>query len=328
MKSIQFRRNITIILSTLVAVILLYFLYTQVYTKIREENLIQTRFRVLDQMGENLRAKVDSYRKNAENFAGTVIHSKNVISTTGVFAKEQAIETSRSAYNSVYNEDLNFIKSVLKDTLESNNFSIRNDSVIFSSNGLQFYLPGEFLLKNIERKDIFAKSLIINDSSILYCSFSKDLKLAFINSAREEKKGKSLGLISSGRSDTLYLPVKGKLNAATIQDNRCYDIILSDGPYKLFLKPVKIDQYELFLGGLVKKTDFQREKQSIAPWMIIILSLVLLLIILSLPFVQLKVMSFTETLGTKTVVFSALALLLGTSFLIFYIFFRSIIFPG
>ena len=72
MKSIQLKRNITIIFSTFFAVLVVYLIYTQVYTKNREDHLIQTRFRVLDQMGENLKAKVESYQTNAINLDGAI----------------------------------------------------------------------------------------------------------------------------------------------------------------------------------------------------------------------------------------------------------------
>ena len=90
MKSIQFRRNLTIIVSTLIAVIFLYFLYAQVYMKNREEQMIQTRFRVLDQMGENLVAKIESYQSNAEIYIGTARDSLKKY-------KSNLIDTAKSA---------------------------------------------------------------------------------------------------------------------------------------------------------------------------------------------------------------------------------------
>jgi hypothetical protein len=344
MKSIQFRRNITIILSTCFAVILIYLLYTQVYIKNREEHMIQTRFRLLDQMGENLKAKVESYRKIAFNYEKAMFKSLNDLeiltkelddlkksgdnlSSTftdrqenlkkSIQLKQDSIDNS----NKVYNQDLIFYKINVGQL--NDRISVCNDSIIFITDSMEFYLPGEFLLKNIAREDVFEKSLIIGDSSIIFCSFSKDLKLVYNQATKEGEKGKSLSFKSIRKSDTLFLPVDKTLKAATIHGNQCYNIALSDGDYKLFLKPVRIGNSDWFICGLVNNNEFQREKQSIAPWFIIVLSLALLVIILSLPFVKLKVMSKTEMLGTGTIIYAGFAFLLGASFLVHFLFFQA-----
>jgi len=327
----------------------------------REEQLIQTRFRVLDQMGENMKAKVQSYRTNAENYEQSMLKSlrelnslkKNLLILqsrrneikAGISDEEkQLIDTIKHKQeninndNKVYNQDLKFKKFIsnkqpdptynvgydsdFKDEISP--ISVGTDSIIFTTNSMEFYLSNEFLLKNIDRQDIFEKSIIIGEESILYCSFSKDLKLVF-NSAQEHgETEKSLRFTSVRKSDTLFLPVQKTLKAATIHSNRCYDITLSDGNYKMFLKPVKIENLDWFICGLVSDNDYQREKQSIAPWFIIVLSLVLFLIMLSLPFVKLKVMARTEMLGTGTILFAGLAFLLGAAFLVHFLFFQAI----
>ena len=318
MKSNQSRRNIKIILIAFFAIIALYLFYIQVYTKTREGQLIQTRFRVLDQMGNNLKAKITSYESNANTYEEAICDSLNV-----ELLKDITIVSIKNIipnFSKVYNQDLKFIDK--RKGTSTENTVTRNDSVIISSTQLEFYLPKEFLLKNIDRKEVFENSLVIGDSSIIFCSFSGDLKLVFDNSVRDGKK-KSSGFSTSGNSDTLFLPVNGKLHAATIYSSRYYDITLPDGDYKLFLKPLKMGTEDWFIGGLVRKEDFQSEKQSIAPWFIIVLSLGLLLIMLSMPFVKLKVMSRTEMLGTGTVVYSGIALLLGVSFIIHFLFFQT-----
>ncbi len=318
MKSIQSLRNIKIILMAFAAIIALYLFYIQVYTKNREGQMIQTRFRVLDQMGNNLKAKIASYESNADTYEDAICDDLKVESLKNL--EKDSINKIILNYSKVYNQDLKFIDK-RKGAITINPVT-RNDSVFISSKQLDFFLPKEFLLKNIDRKEVFEKSLIIGDSSIIYCSFSGDLKLIFQDSLKEGKKKKS-GFSTSGASDTLFLPVNGKIQAATIYSSRYYDISLPDGQYKLFLKPLKMGSEDWFIGGLIRKEDFQSEKQSIAPWFIIVLSLGLLLIVLSLPFVKLKAMSRTEMLSTGTAIYSGIALVLGASFVIHFLFFQS-----
>lgn len=398
MKSVQLRRNITIIFSTIFAVILVYVLYSQVYTKNKEEQMIQTRFRVLDQMGENLKARMDSYKKNANAYRNEVIKSLKTLDTLQkqysltlklkdledlkkgpnkenkkfndsicsiqeiirtelkqikdtlnvrqldqdfliielsdkqktIEGKQKEIQNAIKKYSKVYNDELIFINgknNEINDQVSLINdsafyLSLSNDSIIISNSSMVFYLASEFLLKNIQRSDVFAQTLVIADTSVIYCSLNEDLKVTLIDPSLVKQNKKSF-FSSAKKSDTLSLPIDGGLKAATIHSNRCYEIILSDGAYKLFLKPVRIDQMDWFIGGLVRKADFQREKQSIAPWFIIVLSLAFLLITLSLPFVKLKVMSKTEHLDKHTIFQVAMSLLLGASFLVFYLFFQA-----
>lgn len=395
MKSLQFRRNITIILSTFFVVILLYLLYTQVYMRNREEQLIQTRFRVLDQMGENFKAKMDSYKKNADAYRNEVNASLKVLESLqnqyslvlqlkdlealklenpklkdsinpiqnslkinikelrkiqknqlginlenkfedlpeiqkALDEEQKNIQDAIDNYSKVYNGDLKFIKGYNKELINQialindSTFylEVSNDSAFISSRSMKFYLPGEFLLQNIQRKDVFNQSLVIADSSAIYFSLDEDLKVAFIDPSLVKQDNRPV-FNTVKKSDTLFLPFDGGVKAATIYSNRCYDIILSDGPYKLFLKPVRIDQLDLFICGLVNYEDFRNEKQSIAPWFIIVLSLLLLMIVLCLPFVKLKVMSRTEMLGTGTIVYSGIAFLLGATFLVHFLFFQA-----
>ncbi|MCU0369793.1 MAG: hypothetical protein MUC31_00100, partial [Bacteroidales bacterium] len=357
MRSIQFRRNITIIASTVFTVILLYLVYTQVYMKSREEQLVQTRFRVLDQMGENMKAKVQSYMTNAENYDKSMSQAlKELDALKSKLAVMSLIKEVQKKYvspdveklsekiklkqdsinndNKVYNQDLKVIRIINEnrsnlDRSDSevveiiNPIAVRNDSIIFNTRSMELYLPGEFLLKNIERSDVFEKSIIIGEESVIFCSFSRDLKLVINDLSGNVKSEKNLSFTGPGKSDTLFLPVNNELKAVTLHSNRCYQITLSDGDYKLFLKPVRIGTLDWFICGLVNDRDFQREKHSIAPWFIIILSLMLLLIMLSLPFVKLRVMARTEMLGTGTIIFAGFAFLLGASFLVHFLFFQA-----
>jgi hypothetical protein len=297
--------------------------------KKRENQMIQTRFRMLDQMGLNLQSKIASYRENAKNLNIALDKDTALIrlrkelknnNSTDKSKVQEDIKARENKFKIFYNKDLVIITG--EDSSKS--FNITSESLVFPFDSNTFSLSNEFLLKNIDRPDVFEKILLIKSDTIIYSSFSKDLKLIINDSSKETGTKKSFFNVKDiNSSDTIFLPGKGNYKTATIYSNRCYDVSLSDGDYKLFLKPVRIDRSDLYLCGLVDKTGFQRDKQSIPPWFIVILSLALLLIMLSLPFLKLKVMSRTEMIGTGTVVLSGIAFILGTSFLVFFLFFQA-----
>ena len=335
MKSIKFSRNLTIILSTIIALFLLYFLYVQVYTKNREEKLIQTRFRVLDQMGDNLKTKINSYRQNATSYWRQAKESveKNDLLINNLEEKEwvtKTIQKTFDEYKTVLNQELEYSpdpKRTLSKKLSDSTVQIKivNNSMFIHCGPLPFYLSNENLMKNIERPDVFTKSLVlvIDDTKNVFCSLGDDVTISFVDQPKGGRQGLGLSLISRKTSDTLLIPVKGEMKSALIRSSNCYDIVLADGAYKLFIKSVKVNDLSWFIGGMVRSSDFQREKQSIAPWFIILLSLALLLIILSLPFVKLRVLSQTEMLQRSTMFQVAVSLLLGVSFLVFCLFFQA-----
>ena len=64
MKYPKFEVNHWIVLGTLIFFVLAYIVYLQYYVPAKEGRIVSTRFRVLDKMGENLDAKLSSYKSN------------------------------------------------------------------------------------------------------------------------------------------------------------------------------------------------------------------------------------------------------------------------
>lgn len=376
MKSIRLNTNIKVILAVVISFFLLYLLYSQVYIRNREEDMIQTRFRVLDNMGENVKAKMGSYRKNADTYYEQVIKSvdKNIGQDTQVVCFTKSISNDSiklicsdlkndkinqkkffigicipdtiKEYSKTYNPDLKYKRWIIykKDSISKffeyyknrkdilvyktweanpyNTLVVKDDSVLIVSGSLEFYLPPELIVKNIERPDVFDQTLLIAENKVLYNSSQKDLKLIKVQAKVNEGSDRSFHFIPESGSDTFYLPINEDLQSVTIHTDKCYNIKLSDGKYRLFLKPIKVGQNDWFIGGLVNTAKFDREKHSIPTWMIILLSLAFVIILLSLPFVKLWAMSKTELLGKSTIFHVALALLVGFTFIVFYFFFQ------
>jgi hypothetical protein len=376
MRSIRLNTNIKVILAVVISFFVLYLLYSQLYLKNREEDMIQTRYRVLDNMGENVKAKVDSYEKNAGTYLGEVLNNEckegyeEIICFTNNPNEEESVNIIRkqaktdkldvseirnidqidlkkiiSKYSKTYNADLvyigwtinpldtvtrnrrnfkNYVIYKTSDLAEKpvNSFTIKGDSLLFVSGFLEFYLPSELLVKNIERPDVFDQTLLIANDVVLYHTTNKDLKLITVQSVGRDGSKKTFQLVPESGSDTLNLPGNGTMKHTTIHADQCFNIKMPDGRYKLFLKPIRIGQQDWFIGGMVNIAKFEKEKHSIPTWTIVFLSLIFVLILLSLPFVKLWAMSKTELIGRRTIFHIAISLLLGFTFVTFYLFFQ------
>ena len=64
--------NFWIVIGTLTFFILSYFFYLEYYVPDKESKIIATRFRVLDQIGDNINAKIRSYESNVQSLEPTL----------------------------------------------------------------------------------------------------------------------------------------------------------------------------------------------------------------------------------------------------------------
>ncbi len=67
LKSFKLGTNIWIVVGTIVFLGFAYFMYLNYYIAGKENHIISTRFRVLDQIGDNLDKKLASYIRNAQD---------------------------------------------------------------------------------------------------------------------------------------------------------------------------------------------------------------------------------------------------------------------
>src|SRR5674476_1435906 len=84
---------------------------------------------------------------------------------------------------------------------------------------------------------------------------------------------------------------------------------------------MQVEKRSWYICGLVKSETINQSKKGMAPWVVILIFMILSLIILGLPFIKLNVMSPTEQLSSGTLLNSAISMFLGAGFIILFIFF-------
>ena len=345
--------NFWIIIGTLAFLILSYFFYLEYYVANKESKIISTRFRVLDQLGDNLTAKIKSYNSNAfqmeQKIRAEVDLLKKQLSDGGYddFSNEEIVAyvfdglvTGR--YKGLWeflNKDLQvidykldyggtgdkldpvYIENTKLSKTETDKFfylkplSVKTESTV-DGDTETFYdsvlvrTEYEKLVKGLTRDDVFDEIFIIRGGEIIFTTLKSDLLIAksdiSFTYGELQKPEESKGLNSTGPKSSL---------PGRILSGEYTDITISNKAYKLFFKPVKVEGEYWYLGGLMEAGNFNAAGRSIPPWVIVLLSLLLILIVLGLPLVKLKVISKTEHLKTGTIINSALSILFGAAVL-------------
>ena len=98
---------------------------------------------------------------------------------------------------------------------------------------------------------------------------------------------------------------------------------ISNLSFKAFLKPVEVNNEIWYAIGLMKTGNFNAASRSIEPWIIVLLSLLLIFIILGMPVIKLAVLSKAEQLDTGTIINYALSVILGGAFMALFVIFLS-----
>lgn len=336
MKSKQFNRNLYIIAPTLVIFAIGYYLYAEVYTKNKEAHIIATKSRILEQMSQNLQVKVNSMETNALEYVGNLLDlSKEKKISDGNFLS-MLKQRKDIQY---YNVNLEYVNSVKIDnfgnvSMDSVKISpeAKTDFLYFhlvfgETNGkrnkkeIQFRTRYDLLMTDFMQRNIFSDYILIVDSSIVYSTLPNKPNLAFDEQGSSKTKADESSSGKETSTGNIEFTIKSKIGQAVIKGVTTYDISISNNQYKLFNCQMQVDKKSWYLCGLVKSEVINQSKKGMAPWVIILIFMVLSLIVLGLPFIKLKVMSPTEQLTSGNLLNSAVSLFLGTSFIILFIFF-------
>ncbi len=339
--------NFWIIIGTLSFLALAYIFYMNFYVAGKESRIISTRFRVLEQMGNNINNKISSYSSNAANLESKIMKRVEEIYDSVWYLRDgyrkKVIKDKVNEYiknKGHINKDLNIVDIIdvseknpanilyqknIKDFyyLDNVRISIASPTLIFD---VVITTEYENLIKGLERQDVFDGIMLFRDSTIVYNSLNEDLLLNLTRldiDPEIEKTIKKIEEDKNGSADhsLLLFPRKTSLYAGKIYSGELTNVSISNNPYKLFLKPLKVNGEYWHVGGIMKEESYNAAKRSIPPWVVISLSVLLVLIIFSLPIIKLQVLSKIERLDTSTVINSAVSLLLGGSIAALFLFF-------
>jgi hypothetical protein len=345
--------NFWVIAATVAFFILAYIIYLQQYVPGRESKIISTRFRVLDQLGNNIHDKIESYDKNVLTLENKVLDTLNSINQLlGLlghpFSMEEVVPViydglTKGKYKEFLNKDLEVYdykldlggdaKSVLPDYLKDNDLNsdetdkyyyfgpvaikisstVRNVSKTFCDS-LLVRVKYEDILNGLTREDVFDGMFIIRNREFVFSTLPSDLVLQTMGSDKDffglfnfpepAKSEDKKGVIKAGPE--LSLPDR-------LISGQFSEITISNQQYKLFFKPVKIENEYWFLGGLMEVSNFNITGRSIPQGVIIWLSLILILIFLGLPLIKIRIISKLEQLKAGIIINSTLAIVLGAA---------------
>ena len=337
MKSKQFNRNLYIIAPTLVIFAVGYYFYMEVYTKGKEANIISTKSRILEQMSHNLQVKVKSIGDNAVEYVNYLVALDKKDS------KQDSLEGNliKQNYIKYFNNSLEYVsfpKPEKNDTIKKDSLSVNSTAEIENlmylivlgnkaeknkNKKIQFKISYDLLITGLIQQNVFDEYILIVDRNIVYSSLLNKPNLAIIEQEIRQTKGEESG--SEKETSPRYIDLVNNLKTskAAISGVTTYDINISNQPYKLFVCQVEAKSKTWHLCGLVKTGLLNQSKKEMAPWIGIVIFMLLSFIILGLPFIKLKVISTTEQLTSGTLLNAAISLFIGTSFIMLFIFFGS-----
>lgn len=308
-----------------------YFFYFEYYVKLKEDRITSTRFRVLDQMGKNIDQRLGSYINNANDLGKKIdaewklINRKKRYSDTDLkidllidSLNNKGDINKNLKVEDILTGDTKENLAILKEKRKSSKkyffpVILKNPPFNPSAKDNLMVIQTSYsdLLKGLQRDDVFDGLILIRDTIIVYNTLGQEMLL--------EKSGDddmTVEIESSEKSKKFSQSALGKIVSGEV-----LDITISNRSYKAFLKPISINNEIWYSIGLMKTGNFNAASRSIDPWIIVLLSLLLIFIILSMPFVKLKVLSKTEQLDTSTIINIALSSILGGTITVLFLIF-------
>ena len=337
MKSKQLNRNLYIIISTLVLFAVGYYLYLEVFARNKEDHIIATKSRILEQMSKNLKVKVSSMGTNTKEYASYLLDlSKNKTykspedSLTKLLQQRKDIQfyngnleyviSEKSQISLPTDSNINIITNAEADFLNFN-LILGDKYKKYKKKKIQFKTSYDALLNDFMPHDIFSDYILIVDQSIVYSTLHCNPNLAIIAGGSGQAKGDESGTAKVTSPGNIEFSIQSKIEQAAIRGVTTYDISISNNPYKMFICQMQVEKSNWYLCGLVDSELINQAKKGMAPWVFILVFMILSLIILGLPFIKLKVMSASEQFTSGTLINSGISLFFGTCFIILFIFF-------
>ncbi|MEM6263329.1 MAG: cache domain-containing protein [Bacteroidota bacterium] len=277
------------------------------YVKVREAQLSESRFRVLDQMGENLiirnKELIKTARNTAQRFNPSPLDSAALSDSLHRYTRKMVqdlnfsamkrvekplpklklyrLEPAESGWQLSYEH---FIKARVATKVDSFGNVLESEPAIYQvkfSAGWDAFVP-------LIRKDFFDEFIVFNDTAIIFQTLKSGLLIRQTDSLLKQSLGVAISSIK--------------------------ELEISGTKYKLFLQPLQFNQQNaIILSGLLRSGSYTGQALRIPTLVILTMLLIVFLIVLSLPFLKLAFMSRTERLGIKDIALTTIAVILGTA---------------
>ncbi len=279
--------------------IMIFFLwYFFIYVNSQEKLQIQKSFRVLTQLGENLKNRYNSYRSI---ISSTDMDSMLVKSFGGSGFKKKNNEISKYFFgletvrNNTYMDD-DYIYFRTGDSLITDTIKCREKEDIVSV-PVNFRIGKSTFFLPIARKDVFDEIIFIkhaygkNSDRFFYSTYPGDLEINQVDSIIKSYSG-----ISSGGY--------GNTKIAGID-------------YKLFLIKTQIGRNDsYYIGGLINGEKYTKETRAINYYLALLLLILFITFLMSIPLFKLKMTSENQDLKIADLLLSTLSIIGGASFVL------------
>ena len=340
MKSKQLNLNLFIIFATLLLFAIGYYVYLEVYTNSREAHIVRTKSRILEQMSKDLNLKVQSMETNSKEYVKHLLDLSQNRKNSTIEDIRKMLEDKKDL--SYFNTDLEFVKSEIRPTgkifkahlinyVKSEakpdflyfNLNLANKADTGRNMAIEFKTQYNLLMSGFVQREIFSQYILIIDNNVVFTTLPGKPVLTMNN----PEKGQTTGGENTSANENLIglinLSTASKLGTAVINGVTSYEINISSNQYKMFVCQVHVENKTWYVCGLVEKEKINQAKRAMAPWIIILMLMILGMIILCLPFIKLKVMSPTEQLSSSTLINFGVSLYLISGFTFWFILFVS-----
>lgn len=289
-------RQIVIITTTLLLVVTAFSYYYFGYVKEQENHLHEMGFRVLSRLGNNIIAKKKNVIKNAKNVVNTSLRKnlKPEIQTGDLNANSKNKEVSFTSISTFSNDDNRSFPIIREEygVLKVSD-TARCASVV------KLY---EFIIDLNQFSDPILHYDLFDDYMFLSNSEDSSGNIHFNTLA----SGFELENIDSllGRSQGLLI--------TTIQE-----VEIGGVKYQLFLQPHQIaPENSWIVCGFITRGKYNSMRMGISPTMIMFIFLIIVLTLLSIPFLKLWMISSLERLNILDAVFVIFSSIVGSSILV------------
>lgn len=330
---LQKTRQYVVLFLTILVVLFAFAGYFLIYVPAKTQEINERNFRVLSKISDNSISKAASFSKNAHNSAESALkelHWTNDKLFNGSL-KEADLSSDLDAFREqlrtkVFNEDIRFDELEIVNTkddefssigrfelsVERNEYRLSYKDTLLhfgelpdlestlKEKGLHYEFRFSFGLEpffnSLIRPEFFDEYFVVKDADIVYSTFNAGLDI---------KKADSLLTEST-------------VDGVMVSDLK--DIEISGIPYKLFMQPLKVSSGSWVLCGLIPQERYTAEKLAVSSYTVFLISLILVLGLLSLPFLKLGVMSRDERLQSSDAMLSAFSLVFSAALitLLFY----------
>ncbi|MFT3908267.1 MAG: hypothetical protein QM737_02480 [Ferruginibacter sp.] len=167
------------------------------------------------------------------------------------------------------------------------------------------------------RKDIFKGYLLLSAENFTIPKTNKKDSSAKSNETTSSEKNKTAFAIVYKQGDISF---STELNADTlfkVQKNSDFanviELDISGNKFKVFVCPFRLNEQNLMLAGLVPTGSYQDNIRSTPQSFVPIIVIIIILILVSLPYIKIFLLSPKEPIGKKDVLFTTLSIFIGSS---------------